>query len=444
MSIIGFFIRLIILLGIFIWLATTPGKAQIVWHDYVIETSAALLVAAFGLLIYIFILCYRFYRSLFDGPRAWRLNRKIDYLKKGEAHVAQGLTSIAAGRADQANKHAKRAYKILGKTPSTQLLLAQSAQLSGDTSKASKYFKDMTLDPDSAVLGYRGLIMQAMRDGNMEDVTHYVHLLEAEEPDLPWLNIVRYELAIRLEHWPQAAQALGLAKKSKAVPSNLSSRQEAALHLAQAKAALKASAPKLALSHAEKAVKVESEWLPCSLVMAESQIVAGKERAAIKTVEKAWKREPSSQFIPLYRWALHKEKPITFYKKLKRLTKHNPDHTASLMALAEGALKADLWGEARRFLLALHHSDRATQATYKLLKRLELRETHSDVAAAKWTEKAVQAPADQSWHCCNCGSTHDFWEPSCKDCHAFNSLDWHTSGTCHKSTPNSLLIDYLS
>lgn len=446
MSAIGFFIRLLVLTALFIWLANAPGKVQVVWHDYVIDTSAALLVVAFGVLIYIFTLCYRFWRSIFDGPRAWRLNKKIDYLKKGEGHLASGLTAIAGGRSDQAQKHAKRAYKILGKTPSTLLLLAQSAHLSGDKEKATAFYQDMTQDPDAAVLGYRGLIMQALRDGNHEEAAHQLHLLEAQEPELPWLNLVRYEIAIRLERWPQASQALTKAKKSKAIPAGFTGKQEAALLLAQAKIALKASAPKLALGHSEKARKSEPDWLPCALINAEALIVAGKERAAIRLIEKTWKKEPHQQLVPLYRWAYHKEKAINFYKKLIRLTRHNKEDSVSQMALAEGALKADLWGEARRYLMNLVHTDKATQATYKLLARLEKRETHNANAVSEWTAKVVQAPADASWQCSSCSSTHPYWEASCPDCGTFNSLDWHRLGQSHeaKTTTNNLLTDYLS
>jgi HemY protein len=224
-------------------------------------------------------------------------------------------------------------------------------------------------------------------------------------------------------------------------------KQEATLLLAQAKSALKASFPKKSIIYVKKAVKLEPDWLPCILIYVETLIVLGKNNSAIRLIEKTWKKEPHDQLVPLYKWAYHKEKPINFYKKLIKLTRYNKKNKTSLMALAKGAIKADLWGEARRLLMYIVHSNNATKSTYLLLSKLEQRESHNDKKAAKWIEKAVQTPADPSWYCTLCGSNHEYWEACCLDCGKFNSLDWYQSGQSHKkvtSITNNLITDYLS
>ncbi len=428
MRFIGFFLRLVLVVALVVWLADRPGTAQIAWRDYVIDTSAAVLAVIVAALAYAAVLLHRLWRFIWDGPRFWKLKRKIAGLQDGQVQIAKGFAALAAGQAADAGKAAIRARKLLGETPMTRLIQAQAAQLAGDRAMARSLFEAMTGDPETAILGYRGLIVDALRRGAFDEAGRVINRVEQTKAEVPWLHLARFEMESRQQHWSLAAGAVDKARKAKALPRPQADFSAAALLLAEAKDFLRQSEPRKALELAEKARKLAPSWLPSALILAEAQIAAGHERAALRTVERAWNQVPNPQLIPLAQWAARSSKTIDAYRLVEKMTRSSREDTASLMALAEAALKADLWGEARRFLMLLVSKGQASQMTYQLLARLERREKGNETLASSWLAKAIVAPPDPQWLCASCGAAHEYWQPACESCGAFNQLLWGVPG----------------
>ncbi|MGE4350784.1 MAG: heme biosynthesis HemY N-terminal domain-containing protein [Bdellovibrionales bacterium] len=440
MKLIGLLLRLIVVVAIVFWLSESPGTAKIVWHDQVIETSAAVLAALFVLLLYLSLVLYRLWRALRNAPELWGLHRKVNALKEGNESVAKGLAALAAGQSAQAGKFAVKARKLLGQTPVTHLLLAQAAQLAGDRALAKEAFTAMTKDKATAILGYRGLITTALRAGEWQEATRLVGCLEGKEKEIPWLDLVRFELATKAENWQQAEKALLAARKSKSVDSDALKQHEAALLLAQAKDALREAQPGKALPLAEQAHKLRPAWIPASLILAQTQILTGHDRAARRTIERAWNLEPHPQLIDAAILAMKDSRMIDTYKFVEKMTRTTRSNPVALMALAETAYKAHLWGESRRFLLLLVGTGHAPKQAYHLLAQLEQRETGNEHTASQWIVKGAQARPDPTWICTACGALHPEWSPTCPSCGAFNRLDWSVPGQSRPPQENLLTL----
>jgi HemY protein len=194
-----------------------------------------------------------------------------------------------------------------------------------------------------------------------------------------------------------------------------------------------------ALHNAEKAVKQAPDWLPALLALAGKQLETRHFRAAMRTIERAWRKKPHPQLAGLYLRASRENKPLNLHKQMERLTRPNADDPVSRLALAETAIAADLWGEARRHLTALAAQGTATQKAYRLLARLERRESGDERAAAQWLMKAAEALPDARWLCTACGGGHDDWQVMCAYCGAFNSLEWQTPGVGRNGGKTALL-----
>ena len=443
MKILGFLVRLILIVLLIVWLADKPGDAQIVWHDMVLQTSAAILFVIVAALIYGALLLYRLWRFFWDTPRLWKLRRQINRLEEGQGEVTKGLVAIAASDAGNAGLHARRAYKLLGKTPTVRLLQAQAAGLAGDQTVAKTLYTEMSQDSDTAVLGYRGLIMMALRSGDIDQASHLAAQLEKKKDDVPWLYALRFRISTRTENWSLAALALEKARKSHIIPKKEANQYEAALLLARAKEALRASEGKKALVMAEKARRLMPEWMPATLLLVEAQIVTEHYRMALRTIKKSWRKKPHPQLVPLVHWALHINKPIEGFKRIQKIVRTTKDNPVSLMALADAALRADLWGEARKSLLMLVSRGEATHLTYQMLARLERHETGDERAASSWLARAVAAPSDPVWLCAACGSAHEYWEASCTACGAFDKMVWGTTGKVRQENPRTLPLSFM-
>jgi HemY protein len=198
MKLIGFFLRLVVVVALVVWLADRPGTAQITWRDYVIDTTAAVLALIVALMAYAAVLVHRLWRFLWDGPRFWKLNRKISKLEEGQGEVAKGFAALAAGQAAEAGRAAVKARKLLGETPVTRLIQAQAAQLAGDGATARTLFEAMTNDSATAILGYRGLLAAAFRRSDMEEAARIVARVEQAKIEAPWLQLARFAIGSRL------------------------------------------------------------------------------------------------------------------------------------------------------------------------------------------------------------------------------------------------------
>lgn len=428
MKALGFILRIAVLVALVVWLADRPGTAQIVWRDYVIETSAAVLAVVIAIFAYVCVLLHALWRFVWDSPRFWKLRRRIGKLEGGQEELARGFAALAGGQAVEAGSRAVKARKALGETPMTKLLQAQAAHLAGDEKTSLSLYESLTQDPATAILGYRGLISQAWRDGNYEAVQGLLTRIDEQKINMPWLHVVRFQLGARLGQWEVARRSLELARKLRALPKEQMDRSESALLLADAKNAMRVSDFPRALACAEKARKLAPDWVPASLVLAEAQMLSGYERAALRTIDKVWSKAPHIQFIQIIFWALRHGKPIEAFKFIEKMVRHDKESPLALLARSEAALRADLWGEARRALLLLDERHLATQSVYQMLARLERRELRDERAAAAWLGKAVSANPDPVWLCQTCGASHETWEASCPSCAAFNQMVWGTPG----------------
>lgn len=440
----SFTLRLAVIVALAVWLADRPGTARIVWHGYVIETSAAFLGLTALAVAFIFYLLFRFWHLVSHGPTLWRLRRKLNKFRQGQDNLTKGLVAIAGGDAAEAGRYAVNARKLLGTTPTTQLLQAQAAQLAGDHSAAREIFTSLAKDSATAGLGYRGLILQARHEKDWEEVDRLVEKLRAVQPDMPWLNLLRFEKAARQQSWAEASTALIKASAARMLEPQQVRQHRAALLVATSQDEARQGHTDKALQAAEQAAKQSSEWLPAVINLAQKQMAGGHRRAAYRTVEKNWPRMPHPQLASVYR--ANDADVLEAFKNIEHLCRDMEEVPTNRLILAEAALAADIWGEARRHLIALISQGSATQGVYRLLARLERRESGDEQAALQWMLKAVDAAPDPVWLCQTCGGGHTDWQPLCKHCKAFDTLNWQSPGISRAKDTQPLLAanDWMS
>ena len=164
--------------------------------------------------------------------------------------------------------------------------------------------------------------------------------------------------------------------------------------------------------------------MPASVLYAKLLIGSGRLGTAARMLEKAWTAAPHPALIAAYKEARPGKAGIEWLTQLGKLVAGAPKHPESLLTLAEAALDARLWGEARRHL---GHAveDGATERCCRLMARLEESE-HGDLDKARqWLMRAGEAARDPAWVCDSCGALAGEWQPRCGACGAYDSLAWH-------------------
>ena len=243
------------------WLATNPGVVTVRWLGYEMTPSLGVLVVAVIVFSVALILLYRVIRGILRTPGRIGEALSSGRRKRGYKALSQGMVAVAAGDAQEAARWSRKADELLEDPPITLLLSAQAAQLNGDEKAAEKYFNAMLEKPETRFLGLRGLLMQALREGDHHRALGYVRQAHALRPKTPWVVTNLFELSERTGDLDGAAAALKQAVKIKAIDKPAAEHKGAVITLAKAERLLAEGRKDEAFTQARAADKADPDLL---------------------------------------------------------------------------------------------------------------------------------------------------------------------------------------
>jgi HemY protein len=284
----------------------------------------------------------------------------------------------------------------------------------------------MLSHPDTAFLGLRGLMAAALDSGDHRAALDYAARARALSPDAPWLLDRLFELHSRTGDWAAAATVAERAARLKTLDGPESQRRSALAALGQADTAEAEGRLEAAIKHARAAVAATPGAVPAVARLARLLLIAGRHREAVKLIEQAWPAAAHPELAALYGQAIEEADPLARVKRFERLVKRAPDEAEGHLALAEAALHARLWGEAREHFERAAARDPATRArAYRGLADIEEREHHDRERALDWRTRAAAAPPAPFWLCASCDRPVASWSVGCPHCAAIGMVVWH-------------------
>lgn len=418
-----YLVRLAILVAVAIWLVQNPGDIRIDWLGWRVETSFALFAFVTLVVVLVAAMGVRALGAALLAPWSAMRRRAEQRREAGFRALTLGMAAVAAGDAEEARRQSREADRLLRDPGLTRLLSAQAAALNGDTAAAAKYFAALRDNDDTAFLGLVGLLRQAIARGDEERAQELADEAYALRPDAPLVATTRLFGLARRRRWFDAQVALYDAVKRKVLPEADGQRHRGALLVERAREALAAGREAEALELAGKARESAPGFVPAVALEAELLGKAGKARRGQRLVEDAWPRAPHPALAAAYAGLSADAGAIERFKRLHTLADRAAEHRESRLTIAEAALDAELWGEARVQLEALTGAD-VTERACRLRARLEEAEHGDHRAARQWLERAAAAPADPAWTCGNCGAVAPDWSAVCWHCGEFDTVGW--------------------
>ena len=408
-----------------VWLADRPGSVAVTWQGWRLDTSVAVVALGAAFLVFaaawLLAMLGRLGRAPGNFLRARRERRRRD----GYRALTYGLSAAASGDTEEAERNAKRAQKLLDE-PLTLLLSAQTAQLKGDEDGARRAFTAMLEKPETEFLGLRGLIALAMRRGEEGVAAGLLERAHGLRPKAPFVLRARYELAARAGRWDDADAALAEAARRKAIPAEEGRHHRAAILLEQGRAAKAQGRAGDALKLARAAFETAPGLAPATRWYADLLAAEGAKRRARKALEKGWRTASHPELAASYGALYADETPLARVKRFERLLSLNPEAIEGRIALANAALQARLWGEARRHLTAAGVAGGgASPRLCQLMAELEEAEHGDSGSARRWRERAAASEApDPAYQCNACGYETRRWSALCPRCRGFDQLVW--------------------
>jgi HemY protein len=406
--------------------AERPGAVSLVWLGYRVDTSMGVLLVGVVLLGLFVAFLWGLFRRILRGPRDFARSRRERRRRAGYRALTQGMVAVAAGDPEEAQRQARKADVLLAEPPLTLLLSAQAAQLKGDEDAARKYFTAMLNRPETEFLGLRGLLNQALREGDRKAALRLTERARGLRPKTPWVLASLFDLQAREGQWEDAQRTLAEASRRKAIAADDARRHQAALLFERSREADAEGRPNDAMAHIARAVQLAPDFSAAIRRHAELLQREGRSRPATKAIEAAWRRQPHPELAETYASLVPGEAALARVKRMEKLAAQNPSHHESRLAVANAALEAKLWGEARRQVEPLAVNGSTTARVCRLMAELEEKEKSDHAAARDWLARAAAAPPDPVYVCSSCAAESRLWAALCPACGAFNTLEWRT------------------
>ncbi len=404
-------------------LADLEGGVQISLGPYEMDLPfLAALIGVLGLCIGLMSF-WTLIRWIWQVPE--QIKQRLDARKarKGQEALTRGLIAIGTGDLKTAQACAQQAEDLLGDTPLSLLLAAQTAQLSGNRERAEQQFRAMLSVEQTRPLGLRGLFIEASRRGDQEQAHHFAEQAYQLDARTPWSNDALVQWHARRQEWETARQVLKKADISKSdTPAQSENTQRRMAVLLTAHAIQMAPHDKKeALALANGALDLVSDFVPAATLAARLLIKNNDLRKASRLLEKTYAQNPHPDLAELYVHLRHGDSALERLSRAQTLAKLSPDHPDSLYCLAKAELEAHHFDRVRSLLADLL-ADRPRTRFCLLMARLEALE-HGDPSAQRdWLLRAARAPRDAAWIAD--GLVSDHWQAFSPSSGRLDAFQW--------------------
>lgn len=382
------------LVGASVWLADEPGTMAMEWRGWRVDTSASALVAFMIVAVMLAALLLRGLSIVAGIMNAFAAARRQRRLNRGLTSLADGFAAVQSGQTTAARKFAREATALLQTNPAVLMLRKQTAELAGDGKEVKETAIALLERPQTELAGLRSLALKAAADGDTVGALNHAKRALARKDAPAWAIEMALDLTIAGGLWADAVALMETKIARDTFEREDFKRIKTRLLLQQAQTALKSGDSQAAASLARQAIDLGGAPVAATTSYARAMAAQGKGRKAAHLVEKLWETSPHADLAAAYRVLIPGETALDYARRVDNLTRIDPDHAETRLAVARASLDAELWGQARNRLspLTAEHVEPDVRArAARLMAEVETRERRDSEKAAEWLQVALDA-----------------------------------------------------
>ncbi len=362
--------------------------------------------------------------------------------RRGYDALAEGMIALASGEGATAIARANKAERLLKRPELTRLLSAQAAEMSGDSTQALKYYKDLLQDDRTRFVGVRGILKQRLDAGDTETALKLAEKAFALRPAHHGNLDTLFTLQSELSDWSGARETLDAKYRAKALPKDVVKRREAVLSLADAQSAFANGDTALAHDAALKANKIAPTLVPAAVMAARFHTDDNHKRAATKAIKTAWQENPHPDLVAAFSAIAPDESLVERHKRFAQLIKIHPDHNETKLLQAELALADEDFPAARRAIGTLAE-DHPTTRSLAIMAAIEQGSGAEETVVRAFLASALNASRGEQWVCNDCAHAHTEWSPTCGNCQSFDTLEWKEPPAPEQTSPMDAVVPLI-
>jgi HemY protein len=285
------------------------------------------------------------------------------------------------------------------------------------------YFNALSEDHETEFVGLVGLMRQAMGNQDQTLLLELTKKAYRKRPESAFVCETLFSLQTKMADWENAQKTLMESVRRKVKAEKVAASPRVTIYTARAIEFKNNDMILEAIKYADKALTDNKNFIPAAILRAKLTQDPEKERKVIRSLEAVISVSPHRELTMNYLKLCSKESPLQHFQRLQQLLIKSEKSVQARLILAEIALEAELWGEARKHLGDISVDD-ITSHGCRLMARLEQRERNDEIEARRWLEKSINAVVDYSWTCNSCGAIGEEWSPLCGNCNCFDLITW--------------------
>jgi HemY protein len=377
------------------WLADRPGEVTIIWQGAQYKMTMMTALGFMAALLVALVLCWSVLSAIFRLPGLVSSINRMRRRAKGMSAVSRGIVAIGAGDLKRAERQSKEAERLLGHEPLTLLLKAQAAQLGGDKANAEAAFRKMLDDPETKILGLRGLFVEARRRSDTAAARLYAEEAFRAAPAVSWAGDAVLEHRSAEKDWRGAMEMVEQQASRKLIDRATARRMRAVLLAAEADGLIDRS-PDEAQRAAAEANKLEPGLVPTAMILGQRLSAKGDYKGASRVLEAAWRLSPHPGIAEAYLDVRPGDSAYDRFKRARLLQKAQPSEREGRLAVARAAMDVQEFSIAREELEALI-IEKPTVRACQLMAELEMLDGGRAGPSREWLSRASRAPRDPAW-----------------------------------------------
>ena len=343
--------------------------------------------------------------------------------RKGQSFLISAYTASFEGDHERALLELKRSKKYLKSNSLPNILSLSSYEARGNLSKQEEIFQELVRDKTTRSMGLFGLIKMKLSEGNTSLALKLTDRLIKLKPQNLSFNKTFFNLQLTEEDWDGALTTYKKINKIKKVDKEAYSKGESILLFQKAKELRSAGKTLDALKVSRQALKRFAGLVPNSILLSELELLKGQKKKAEAVLLSSWKAIPHPDIAKKFAEIESDESVEARIERFKKILNVKKTDTETKILNAELNILSENFPEARRAISDLIETDKANAKVYTLMAAIEKGVGSSDAVVKGWLAKAVTAKRSKRWICSNCESQSE-WEPICKKCGEFSSLEW--------------------
>lgn len=404
------------------WLADRPGDMVVTFEGYRYQVSLIVAVSLAVALVAAVMIVWWLLKAVWNSPHAVSRYFRARRRDRGYQALSTGMIAAGAGDADLAKRKNAEAMKLIraDQEPLIHLLEAQALLLEGDHEAARKKFDAMADDPETRLLGLRGLYLEAERLGDREAARHFAARAAETAPQLGWAADASLEGKTEAGDWDGALRLVEARKPARAAERDMLARDRAVLLTAKSNAVLDID-PAGARNAALEANRIRPDFVPAALAAARALFRLGDLKKGAKLLEAVWRRDAHPQIAELYVHARPGDSTHDRLSRARKLQAIRQNNAESSLAVARAALAAQEFAGAREAALAaLRMAPR--EGVYRLLADIEEADGGSEGRMRQYLARALRAPPDPAWVADGVVSAE--WQPASPVTGRLDAFEW--------------------